>query len=192
MGTWGRWVVRILVVLFGLFLGATFVTSALRSASTLTMVGGLLTAVGFVGLYLWMAFTFRDRSHYAAVLPWISDVPGGFRGFRRANRQIDGFESYHEFEIGHLRALAERREALNQSPGMRWSSSIIMIVLFTGFILAPPDFGHGSLSQVLVPAFRILCVAMLLVCVRLFVKGLRNPTDRKAVAFLERTQPLPD
>jgi hypothetical protein len=187
MGTLGRWVIRILLVAFGLFILVSFAVTALRSTSTVAVVGNLSTGIGLFGLYTTYAVRFRDWSALMEPFRRTTGEPWGFRAGRRAQRQINGVEPYRDDEIASLRRLAQRRAASTRPSSSVWIVVACVVLFMVGIGLAPPRFPAGAQWEMI---FRIGAVVVLVMLAVAVVAAMRRRTDAKAEAFLERTQPV--
>jgi hypothetical protein len=145
------------------------------------VIGHSLSALGWLALFVFLAISFRSFRHTFSPLTPDPEVPGGFQGLRRSNRQINGRVPYEADDIPHLRRLAERRTSQNQGPA-GLGAAISGVVAFTGLAIAPPDFPTGFDL-----VFRIVSVAVVAICLWAVVQVLRKGPDPKAADFLART-----
>lgn len=200
-----RRTVRVAMAAFGLLLGGLSVFVAVDDASglgaapgetasreaLLLVIGGVLKGLGLAGVFVCQAVGFRDWSSWLRPLRPAAGVEGGFRGARRAARQINGVESYRLEEVPQLRRLAKYRVSLRRLDLPARLASMSLVVFLVGIVLAPPGFAIASVTEAeLAQVFRVLGVVMTVVLVVAIVVTWRMRTDPKAEAFLERTGPV--
>ena len=164
------------------FTETAYAVQAVAAApNVLRVVGNSLAALGWLGLCLSLAVGFRGwRETFAGVLP-DPDVPGGYAGLRRSNRQINGAVPYEADEVPRLRGLAERRLSRARKPaGLSMTASTAL--LFAGLTMAPTALLPGFNV-----AFRIVSVTLVVSSLYGIVTLYRKGPDPKAAAFLART-----
>lgn len=205
MGVKARWAVRIAMAAFGLLIGGVSIVDAVQDASglgdaadgsarwavLLMVIGGLLKGLGLAGVFVCQAAEFRDWSSWFRPVRPFPGTKVGFRGARRAARQLNGVESYRADEVPQLRRLAEYRVLLRRFNLAGRLAAISLIVFFVGIVLAPPGLDMGSVTEAeFGQVFRVLGVVMTVVLVVACIVSWRTTTDVKAEAFLERTAPV--